>query len=98
MSARPNAEPAAVLRALVASMNAHDAERIAACFAADYRSVHPAHPGRTYAGHDSVRREWSAMFARYPTFRADVLATAQRGATIWAELQWTGDGPGQPPS
>ena len=82
--------PEAVLDRLQAAMNSHDLATFLACFAEDYASAQPAHPDRTFRGRAQVERNWSAMFAGLPDFRAELLRRAQTGADVWAEWRWTG--------
>ena len=72
------------------AINRHDLDAFVACFAPDYRSEQPAHPGRAFAGPDTVRMHWSNFFARMPDFRADVLRATGDGAEEWAEWRWRG--------
>lgn len=83
-------DPRRVMERLVAAQNAHDLDAFVACFAPDYESQQPAHPGRAFKGNDQVRRNWSAIFAGVPDFRADLLSTAVERGTVWAELVWRG--------
>jgi ketosteroid isomerase-like protein len=72
------------------AQNAHDAERMAACFAESYVSVQPTHPGRGFTGRARVLTNWSAVFDGVPDFRAEVVATAVDGEVEWAEVDWRG--------
>src|SRR4051812_12077791 len=47
---------------LLAAMNAHDVDAFVDCFAPDYRSEQPAHPGRAFEGSDKVRENWTSVF------------------------------------
>ena len=75
---------------LVAAQNAHDIEAFVSCFATDYSSEQPAHPDRAFVGSDQVRRNWTAMFAGVPDFRAELLDSATQGSTAWGEFEWHG--------
>jgi len=75
---------------LVAAQNAHDIDAFVACFATDYTSEQPAYPDRAFVGSDQVRKNWSAMFAGVPDFRAELLDSATDGATAWGEFEWRG--------
>src|SRR3954452_12287474 len=78
-------------RRLLAAMNAHDVDAFGDCFAPDYRSEQPAHPGRAFEGSAKVRENWTAVFAGVPDFHAELLlaATAEDGLEI-GEWSWTG--------
>jgi ketosteroid isomerase-like protein len=71
-------------------MNEHDLEAFLACFHPDYRSEQPAHPERGFGGREQVEKNWAALFGGIPDFRAQLLATAVEGDTVWAEWRWTG--------
>ncbi|HUR51246.1 MAG TPA: nuclear transport factor 2 family protein [Mycobacteriales bacterium] len=81
---------ATVTERLLEAMNAHDAERFAACFAEDYRSEQPAHPARAFSGREQVRQNWRAVFSGVPDLAATVLAWAPGPGTELSEWQWSG--------
>jgi hypothetical protein len=58
---------AEMMHRLQAAMNAHDLDAFVACFAADYDSEQPAHPGRAFRVADQVRRNWEGVVAGVPT-------------------------------
>ena len=76
---------------LLAAMNAHDIDAFVACFAPDYRSEQPAHPGRAFSGDEQVRANWTGVFAGIPDFHAELLASATtaEGVEI-GEWRWEG--------
>ena len=90
MSTPDTAAPQAVAAALAEAMNAHDIEAFVSLFAADYDSRQPAHPDRAFVGRDQVRANWSAVFSGVPDFRAELVATAADGDTMWSEWRWRG--------
>jgi ketosteroid isomerase-like protein len=73
------------------AVNAHDLDAFVACFAPDYRSEQPAHPGRAFAGRDQVRQNWTGVFAGVPDLHADLRtsATTADGVEI-SEWDWSG--------
>jgi ketosteroid isomerase-like protein len=79
-----------VLERLTEAQNAHDAERMASCFAEDYRSAQPAHPGREFTGRAQVLDNWTSVFAGVPDFRAELVASCADGAVEWGEFDWSG--------
>ena len=81
---------AEVLARLSAAMNHHDLAAFVACFDPDYESEQPAHPDRHFRGRAQVERNWAAMFAGLPDFRAEVARSAVAGDTLWVEWRWTG--------
>lgn len=83
-------DPLTLHERLVRAQNAHDLEGMLACFDPGYRSEQPAHPARAFTGTDQVRKNWSALLAAIPDFRADVLRTAVNGETLWTEAHWSG--------
>ena len=58
------------------AQNRHDIDAFVACFAPDYRSAQPAHPGREFVGSDQVRKNWTAIFDGVPDLRSDLLRRA----------------------
>jgi len=80
-----------VLNRLLAAMNAHDLDAFVACFAPDYTSEQPAHPGRAFEGSDKVRENWTSVFSGVPDFNAELLssATTDDGVEI-GEWSWRG--------
>jgi ketosteroid isomerase-like protein len=82
--------PAEVLARLSAAMNHRDLAAFVACFDPDYESEQPAHPDRRFRGRAQVERNWAAMFAGLPDFRAEVVRSAAQGDTVWVEWRWTG--------
>src|SRR4051812_38816644 len=82
--------PADVLTRLTAAMNHQDLAAFVACFDSDYESEQPAHPGRRFRGREQVERNWAAMFAGLPDFRAETVRSAVAGDTLWVEWRWTG--------
>ena len=80
----------AVIERLHDAINRHDLEAFLACFAPDYRSEQPAHPGRAFAGSEQVRKNWAAFFEGVPDLHAELLGAAAQGDTVWAEWRWRG--------
>ncbi len=79
-----------LLERLTEAQNAHDVGLFASCFAPDYRSEQPVHPGRQFSGRAQVHENWSAVFAGVPDFRAELLATCRDRDVEWGELSWHG--------
>jgi ketosteroid isomerase-like protein len=82
--------PSHVLARLSAAMDRRDLGAFVECFDPDYESEQPAHPDRRFRGRAQVERNWAAMFAGMPDFRAKVVRSAVAGDTIWVEWQWMG--------
>lgn len=82
--------PLEVLHRIQRATNAHDLEALVDCFATDYRNETPAHPARGFRGREQVRTNWSQIFAGVPDLRADVLAAAVDGQTVWSEWEMSG--------
>lgn len=70
---------------LLAAMNRHDADGMAACMAPDYRSEQPAHPNRGFGGPEQVAANWSQLFAAVPDMTNEVIASSTDGLTTWTE-------------
>lgn len=83
-------EPHAMLGRLAAAVNAHDLDRLVACFAGDYLNETPAHPLRGFRGNEQVRRNWAQLFAGIPDLTAQVLRFAVAGDTVWSEWEMAG--------
>ncbi len=82
--------PADLLARLSAAMNGRDLAAFVGCFDPDYESEQPAHPDRRFRGRAQVERNWAAMFAGLPDFRAEVVRSAAAGDAVWVEWRWTG--------
>jgi ketosteroid isomerase-like protein len=82
--------PSEVLARLSAAMDRCDLAAFVACFDPDYESEQPAHPDRRFRGREQVERNWAAMFAALPDFRAEVVRSAVADDTVWVEWRWTG--------
>jgi ketosteroid isomerase-like protein len=82
---------AAIMNRLLLAMNAHDLDAFVACFAPDYESQQPAHPGRAFRGRDQVRKNWEGVFAGVPDFAADLVLSAIADAGVEVgEWRWHG--------
>ena len=79
-----------VLERVTRAQNDHDVELLTSCFAPDYRSEQPAHPGREFVGRAQVHENWSAVFADVPDFRAELRASCRDGDVEWGEVSWRG--------
>jgi hypothetical protein len=75
---------------LLDAQNRHDAEGMAALFAADYRSEQPLHPRRGFSGKNQVAANWSQLFEGVPDFEAGVVKESTDGSTSWTEWVWRG--------
>jgi ketosteroid isomerase-like protein len=75
---------------LTEAQNAHDARAMASCFAEDYVSAQPVHPGRAFSGRTQVLANWSSVFEGVPDFRAELVASSLDGQTEWGEFDWSG--------
>ena len=67
--------PRQALERLHDAINRHDLEAFVACFAPDYRSEQPAHPGRAFTGSEQVRKNWATFFAGVPDLQAELLGS-----------------------
>jgi hypothetical protein len=76
---------------LLAALNAHDLDAFVECFASDYRSDQPAHPGRAFEGREQVRTNWTNVFAGIPDFQAELLTSGLlEDAVEIGEWRWWG--------
>jgi ketosteroid isomerase-like protein len=74
----------------VSATNAHDLDALTACFAENYVNVTPVHPAQGFTGPAQVGRNWAQLFAAIPDLRAELLATAVDGRTVWSEWELHG--------
>jgi ketosteroid isomerase-like protein len=79
-----------LLERVTEAQNAHDVELLASCFAHDYRSEQPAHPGRRFMGRAQVHENWSSVFAGVSDFRAELHASCRDRDMEWGEVYWHG--------
>jgi hypothetical protein len=79
-----------VLERLRDAQNRHDLDAFVACFDPGYRSEQPVHPDRAFVGSEQARRNWAEVFAGVPDFQAELLRSADKGDTGWAEWHWQG--------
>ncbi len=70
--------------------NAHDVERIVACFTPDYVNRTPCHPARGFTGNEQVRRNWTAILAAVPDLVASVVDQTISGDQVWSEWEMRG--------
>lgn len=87
---QPPTGPLAVIERLAEAINKHDLDAMAACFAPDFASEFPAHPDRTFRGHEQMRKNWTRIFGGVPDIAARLLRSAAEGDTAWAEWDWRG--------
>lgn len=85
-----SSDPLACITRLQQAMNDHDLEAMTSCFHPDYQSTFPAHPERAFQGHDSMRANWSGIFAGVPDLHTTLLRHAVDGETVWSEWDWQG--------
>ena len=82
---------AEIMDRLLAAMNAHDLDELVACFALDYDSQQPAHPGRHFRGSDQVRKNWEGVFSGVPDFSAELVMSTLIGDGVEVgEWRWQG--------
>ncbi len=70
--------------------NLHDLDALADCFHPDYDSAFPAHPERSFRGHEQMRMNWTSIFAAVPDLKSTLVRRASSCETAWAEWEWTG--------
>lgn len=90
---RLNQGPSSPVRRLLEAVNAHDLDRLVACFADDYVNETPAHPQRGFRGSAQVRANWTQILAGVPDLRAEVPRSAVDGDTLWTEWDMSGTRP-----
>ena len=78
------------LARVLEATNAHDVERIVACFTPDYVNETPCHPPRGFVGKEQVRRNWTGILAAVPDLVSSLLAEAVVDGEVWSEWEMTG--------
>lgn len=73
-----------------AAVNAHDLDRVVACFTEDYLNETPAHPARGFRGREQVGRNWQQIFDAVPDIEASVLRSDRVGDRVWSEWEMRG--------
>ncbi|HEX7659013.1 MAG TPA: nuclear transport factor 2 family protein [Pseudonocardiaceae bacterium] len=77
-----------VIQRLLDALNSHDTAAVVACFGDDFTSEWPAHPDRSFDGLDQVRRNWQAIFDRFPRITVSVTASVEVGDETWGEWHY----------
>lgn len=90
MASQDRLAPAAAVERLQQAITLHDLDALVACFAPDYLSEFPAHPDRTFRGHEQIRKNWAQIFGGVPDLAATLRACTVAGETVWAEWEWRG--------
>lgn len=85
--------PPRIVQELQQAINAHDLDRIEACFAPDYDSDQPAHPARSFRGREQLRRNWTQILGGLPDLQAELKRWAVSGEEVWTEWEWRGTRP-----
>jgi len=83
-----------VVERLIDAINRHDLDAMVGCFAEDMTGVWPAHPARSHVGAHIERRNWAAVFERFPRISVSVTASVASGDEFWGE--WHYRRPGAP--
>src|SRR5262249_31933772 len=82
--------PMACLQRLEQAINHHNLDEMASCLDPNYQSQFPAHPERAFRGHETMRRNWSQIFANVPDIQAALITCITEGVTVCAEWEWKG--------
>jgi ketosteroid isomerase-like protein len=82
--------PAALIQRLLEAVNAHDLDAIERCFAPHFVNETPAHPARSFAGNDQVRRNWSQILGGVPDLSTRILRQTVDGDIAWTEWEMRG--------
>jgi hypothetical protein len=81
-----------VVKRLIEAINSHDLDALVATFAHDFTCEWPAHPARSFAGPDQVRRNWAAVFAQFPEIHVSVTGSAGSADEFWGEFHYARPG------
>jgi ketosteroid isomerase-like protein len=79
-----------VVNRLERAMSSGDANKVAACFAADFHVVTPLHPSRGFTGNERVRQNWAAIFAQVPDHQGRLLRWSRESDVTWTEWAMVG--------
>ena len=90
MSLATTHDPVTVVMRLFEAVNRHDLEAFLECFHPDYRSETPSHPSQAFRGRETVRKNWSGIFANIPDIRVELLGCVSDGDMVWAETRFFG--------
>jgi ketosteroid isomerase-like protein len=85
-----NAVPTNVLWRMERAMKTHDLDALVDCFAEDFHSELPIHPGRSFTGRERMRSNWAGLFAHVPDLAARVLQSVADGDQVWSEWEVSG--------
>jgi hypothetical protein len=77
---------------LIDAINAHDLDALTATFADDFTSAWPAHPARSFAGPEQVRRNWEAVFTQFPQIHISVTSSVVSADEFWGEFHYVRPG------
>ena len=80
----------AFLSRVLDATNAHDVERIVACFTPGYVNRSPCHPARGFTGNEQVRRNWTTILANVPDLVATLVDETSSGDQVWSEWEMRG--------
>ena len=90
MTQTSSSDPKAVIDRMFEAANRHDLEAFLAYFHPDYLSDAPSHPSRAFRGRETVRKNWSGIFANIPDITVELLRCVSDGDTVWAEVHFFG--------
>ncbi|MEV6032845.1 nuclear transport factor 2 family protein [Nonomuraea sp. NPDC052116] len=77
-----------VVKRLIEAINAHDLESLTATFAHDFSSTWPAHPARSFAGSEEVRKNWEFILAQFPDIQVSVTGYVESADEFWGEFHY----------
>ena len=83
-------DPKAVVERMFEAANRHDLEAFLEFFHPDYQSDPPSHPARAFRGRETVRKNWSGIFANIPDITVEMIRCVSDGDTVWAEVRFFG--------
>src|SRR5215210_3966000 len=89
----PTTSPTHVVRETIDALNARDTARLRPFLTAE---IIERFPDRTCHGPDEVAAYFDAVFAAFPDFRMEIVATAEDGETVFMQWRLTGTHTGAP--
>ncbi len=81
-----------MVKRLLDAINAHDPDAIAANFAEDVDTSHPAHPARAFVGRENVRKNWVMILKAFPDIHVEVVDSVTAGDDFWGEFHYVRPG------
>jgi predicted ester cyclase len=90
MTQTTSSDSISVIKWTFETANRHDLEAFLEYFHPGYQSEAPLHPSRSFRGRETVRKNWSGIFANIPDIQVELLRCVSENETVWAEVHFFG--------